>query len=42
MQKDEKAASIWLKLFQNLMNEEVIKHNGQIVNFYGDGALCTL
>jgi len=41
MQKDESAASTWLKRFQNDMNKLVIAHNGQIVNFYGDGALCT-
>ena len=41
MQKDESAASIWLRRFQNDINESINTYNGTIVNFYGDGALCT-
>jgi adenylate cyclase len=40
MQKDEKTASVLLHRFQNEMEEKVADKNGQIVNFYGDGALC--
>ncbi len=41
MQKDETLASTLLKRFQNELTEKVSNHNGSIVNFYGDGALCT-
>ena len=41
MQKNEDAASVWLKRFQGDLNEQVELFGGQIVNFYGDGALCT-
>ena len=40
MQKDEQAASILLRRFQKNMEELIPKNNGQIINFYGDGALC--
>ena len=40
MQKDETLASTLLKRFQNELTEKVSSHNGEIVNFYGDGALC--
>lgn len=41
MQKDEQQASSIIRHFQQQLEEKVIAHNGQIVNFYGDGALCT-
>ena len=41
MQKDEATASTLLQRFQKEIEEVVAKHNGRIVNFYGDGALCT-
>jgi len=41
MQKDESAATTQLRRFQNEMEKIVADHNGRIVNFYGDGALCT-
>ena len=41
MQKDEQNASILLRHFQQQLEEKVTAHKGQIVNFYGDGALCT-
>ena len=41
MQKDETQASILIRHFQQQLEKEVIAHNGKIVNFYGDGALCT-
>lgn len=41
MQKDERTASTILKRFQNEMELQVAQYKGQIINFYGDGALCT-
>ena len=41
MQKDESAATVQLRRFQNEMEKIVAEYNGRIVNFYGDGALCT-
>ncbi|MEM9888200.1 MAG: adenylate/guanylate cyclase domain-containing protein [Bacteroidota bacterium] len=41
MQKDEQQASQLLRHFQQQLEGKVEAHNGQIVNFYGDGALCT-
>ncbi|MBT8220050.1 MAG: adenylate/guanylate cyclase domain-containing protein, partial [Bacteroidia bacterium] len=41
MQKDESAASVWLRRFQDDLNESIPSYNGTIINFYGDGALCT-
>ncbi len=41
MQKDEQAASHLLRHFQKQLEEKVTSFNGRIVNFYGDGALCT-
>lgn len=41
MQKDEQQASILIRHFQQQLEEKVVSYNGQIVNFYGDGALCT-
>ena len=40
MQKDEALASLQLKKFQNDTAELVASHNGEVINFYGDGALC--
>ena len=41
MQRDENAARIQLRAFQTNITKEVINHSGEVVNFYGDGALCT-
>ena len=41
MQKDEHTASTLLRHFQKQLEEKVKAHQGRIVNFYGDGALCT-
>ncbi len=41
MQKDETHASILLRRFQKELTREVESQDGQIINFYGDGALCT-
>ena len=41
MQRDEQEASTLLRRFQKTIEAKVQKHNGRIVNFYGDGALCT-
>ena len=40
MQKDETSASTLLRRFQIKIETKVVEHNGRIVNFYGDGALC--
>ena len=40
MQKDEATASTLLSRFQKSIEELIPENNGQIVNFYGDGALC--
>ena len=40
MQKDEQTASVLLRRFQKNIEVLVPKNNGQIINFYGDGALC--
>lgn len=40
MQKNEQKASTIIRIFQQQLEEKVEAHNGQIVNFYGDGALC--
>ena len=40
MQKNEAQASMLLKRFQDVLSAEVKSHKGEIVNFYGDGALC--
>ena len=39
MQTNEENASATLKVFQSTIKEKVLEHKGQIVNFYGDGAL---
>ncbi len=41
MQKDEQQASTLIRHFQQQLEVKVNEYNGQIVNFYGDGALCT-
>ena len=41
MQRDEAGASTLLKRFQSELVQEVRSHNGHVVQFYGDGALCT-
>ncbi len=41
MQKNEEQAAVLLRRFRNEMNEKVLRHHGQIIQFYGDGALCT-
>lgn len=40
MQKDEPAALVKLNKFNQIIQQEVPAHNGQIVQFYGDGCLC--
>ena len=40
MQQDGQQASLHLRYFQKQMEKMVASHNGRIVNFYGDGALC--
>lgn len=41
MQKDETQASRVLKRFQVKLQETVLDHKGEVVDIYGDGALCT-
>ena len=41
MQKNEKEATAKLRRFQAELDRITNKHQGQIVNSYGDGALCT-
>ena len=40
MQKNEELASTLLRRFQKEIEKKVMEHNGRVVNFYGDGALC--
>jgi len=41
MQTDEVQARQNLEKFRNTLNEQVILHHGEIINYYGDGCLCT-
>lgn len=41
MQKDVELASKLIRRFQKELEEQVTAHRGTVVNFYGDGALCT-
>jgi len=41
MQKDEKLANQSLEKFLTTLKEKVGLHNGQIINNYGDGCVCT-
>lgn len=41
MQKNEKEASVILKRFQNEVKSTVQQFEGELINLYGDGALCT-
>ena len=40
MQKDEQMASNLLRRFHEELESKIRDHEGRIVNFYGDGALC--
>ncbi len=41
MQKDEATARQNLEKFRNTLNEKVAVYHGQIIQYYGDGCLCT-
>ena len=41
MQRDEIQARQNLEKFRNTLNEKVLLHQGEIINYYGDGCLCT-
>lgn len=41
MQKDEKSARQNLEKFRNTLNEKIKLYHGQIIQYYGDGCLCT-
>ena len=40
MQRNEAQASDLLRRFEKAIRQTVVKNNGRIANFYGDGALC--
>lgn len=40
MQQNETNAATLLRRFQQEMESMVSRHNGRIINFYGDGVLC--
>lgn len=41
MQQDEASTRKKVKKFRDTLNEKVANHFGQIVQYYGDGCLCT-
>jgi len=41
MQKDEANANVLLEKFHNTLQQQVESHNGQVINNYGDGCVCT-
>ncbi len=41
MQRDEAAARKNVKKFRDTLNEKVAQYLGQIIQYYGDGCLCT-
>jgi len=41
MQKDEAQASAFLQKFRNTLDKKVIDYEGDIIQYYGDGCLCT-
>lgn len=41
MQKDEPSANQLLEKFHFTLQTEVSEHNGQVINNYGDGCVCT-
>ncbi|MFK7776340.1 MAG: adenylate/guanylate cyclase domain-containing protein [Saprospiraceae bacterium] len=41
MQKDEATANVLLEKFHNTLNTKVTHHQGQVINNYGDGCVCT-
>ncbi len=41
MGENEGLASTLLRKFQGTIERVVVDHQGQVVNLYGDGALCT-
>ena len=41
MQKDETNARVLLQKFRNTLAEKVKQYDGEIINNYGDGCLCT-
>lgn len=41
MQSDEAKARLLLAKFRNTLNEVVSQQNGKVINYYGDGCLCT-
>lgn len=41
MQTNEELGSQMVQKFRNTLNEKVIQHQGQVIQYYGDGCLCT-
>lgn len=41
MQEDESKASEMLRRFRDVLTEKMALFKGRIIQFYGDGALCT-
>ena len=41
MQTNENLAFQSVQKFRNILTEKVLQHNGKIIQFYGDGCLCT-
>lgn len=41
MQKDEATARRYLEKFRDTLNEKVAQYGGQVVQYYGDGCICT-
>ena len=40
MESNETLARQHLEKFRNTLNEQVVQHSGQVINYYGDGCLC--
>jgi hypothetical protein len=41
MQENEQKAVALIKHYNTALNELVALHNGKVLNYYGDGSLCT-
>ena len=41
MRRDEEEGRLVLRNFKDSLNQQVAAFNGEIINFYGDGCLCT-
>jgi class 3 adenylate cyclase len=41
MQEDEHKALALIKHYNASLNKTVLAHDGKVLNYYGDGSLCT-